>query len=102
MTFDSTKSLDVRAIFLVISSAFDKVWHYGLIFKMRKNGVSGRLLKLFQNYLNNWIKLAAEQLLTYFSARVRPSVYIHIQSNLIYSKVLISRSSMMNWAGNPL
>ena len=51
--FDSTKSLEVRAIFLDISKAFDKVWHDGLIFKMRQNGVSGRLLKLFQNYLNN-------------------------------------------------
>ena len=51
--FDSTKSLEVRAIFLDISKAFDKVWHDGLIFKMRQNDVSGRLLKLFQNYLNN-------------------------------------------------
>ena len=51
--FDSTKSFEVRAIFLDISKAFDKVWHDGLIFKMRQNGVSGRLLKLFQNYLNN-------------------------------------------------
>ena len=31
--------------------AFDKVWHDGLIFKMRQNGISGKLLKLFQNYL---------------------------------------------------
>ena len=51
--FDSTKSLEVRAIFLDISKALDKVWHDGLIFKMRQNGVSGRLLKIFQNYLNN-------------------------------------------------
>ena len=29
------------------------MWHDRLIFKMRQNGVSGRLLKLFQNYLNN-------------------------------------------------
>ena len=29
------------------------MWHDGLIFKMRQNGVSGRLLKLFQNDLNN-------------------------------------------------
>ena len=47
------KSLEVRPIFLDISKAFGKVWHGGLIFKMRQNGISGQLLKLFQNYLNN-------------------------------------------------
>ena len=46
-------SLEVRSIFLDISKAFDKVWHDGLIFKMRQNGISSQLLKLFQNYLNN-------------------------------------------------
>ena len=51
--FDTTKSLEVRAIFLDISKAFDKVWHDGLIFKMRQNEVSGWLLKPFQSYLNN-------------------------------------------------
>ena len=51
--FDRTKLLEVRAIFLDISKAFDKVWHDGLFFKMRQNGISGQLLKLFQNYLNN-------------------------------------------------
>ena len=51
--FDSTKSLEVRAVFLDISKAFDKVWHDGLIFKMKQNGISGKLLKLFQNYLSN-------------------------------------------------
>ena len=47
--FDNTQSLEVRAIFLDISKAFDKVWHDGLIFKMRQNGVSGQLLKVFQD-----------------------------------------------------
>ena len=32
------KSLEVRAVFLDISKVFDKVWHDGLIFKMRQNG----------------------------------------------------------------
>ena len=30
-----------------------KVWHDGLIFKLKQNGISGRQLKLFQNYLSN-------------------------------------------------
>ena len=51
--FDSTTSHEVRAIFLDISKAFDKVWHDGLIFKMRQHGVSDQLLQLLQDYLNN-------------------------------------------------
>ena len=51
--FDNKKSLEVRAIFLDISKAFDMVWHDELIFKMRQNGISGNLFKLFQNYLSN-------------------------------------------------
>ena len=44
---------ETRAIFLDISKAFDKVWHEGLIFKLRRNGISGNLLAFFQNYLSN-------------------------------------------------
>ena len=51
--FEDPKSLEVRAVFLDISKAFDKVWHDGLIFKLKQNGVSGSLLKLFENYLLN-------------------------------------------------
>ena len=51
--FDDPKSLEVRAVFLGISKAFDKVWHDGLLFKLNQNGISGGLLKLFENYLHN-------------------------------------------------
>ena len=51
--FENPKSLEVRAVFLDISKAFDKVWHDGLIFKLKQNGVSGSLLMFFQNYLYN-------------------------------------------------
>ena len=40
-SFDN--GLELRSVFLDISKAFDKVWHEGLIFKFKKNGVSGEL-----------------------------------------------------------
>ena len=51
--FDSKKPLEDRAVFLDISKVFDKVWHDGLIFKMRQHGISGNLLKLLKNHLSN-------------------------------------------------
>ena len=32
-------SFKVRTVFLDISKAFDKVWHKGLIFKLKQNGI---------------------------------------------------------------
>ena len=49
--FDNPKSLEVRAEFLDISKAFDKVWHEGLLFKLKQNGIHGKLLDMFQSYL---------------------------------------------------
>ena len=46
-------SLEVRSIYLDMSKAFDKVWHEGLLFKLKQNGVEGKLLNLLQNYLTN-------------------------------------------------
>ena len=44
---------ETRAVFLDISKAFDKVWHEGIIFKLKCNGLSGNLLNFFENYLLN-------------------------------------------------
>ena len=51
--FEDTKSLEVRAVFLDISKAFDEVWHDGLIIKLKHNGISSSLLKFFESYLHN-------------------------------------------------
>ena len=37
--FENPKSLEVRVVFLDISKAFDKVWHDGLIFRLKQNGL---------------------------------------------------------------
>ena len=53
----------MRGTFLDISKAFDKVWHEGLVFKLKTYSVEGKLLKLLENYptdcqqrvvLNGW------------------------------------------------
>ena len=36
--FEDPKSLEVRAVFLDISKGFVKVWHQGLVFKLKQNG----------------------------------------------------------------
>ena len=43
----------MRANFLDISKAFDKVWHEGLLFKLERIGISGNLLSLLKSFLSN-------------------------------------------------
>ena len=52
-SFDNRNSLEVRSVFLDISKAFDKVWHEGLIFKLKQNGVGGNVINLLGNYLSS-------------------------------------------------
>ena len=40
--FDCNPPLDVRSVYLDISKAFDRVWHVGLIYKLKRCGVSGK------------------------------------------------------------
>ena len=47
------KNKDVRLVFCDISKAFDRVWHKGLLFKLSKIGVKGKLLEWFTDYLSD-------------------------------------------------
>ena len=49
--FDCNPPLEVRLVFLDISKAFDKVWHKGLLYKLKSLGFSGDLYNLLENYL---------------------------------------------------
>jgi hypothetical protein len=44
---------DIRVVFLDISKAFDRVWHAGLLHKLKGHGIRGRLLKWLQSYLTD-------------------------------------------------
>ena len=49
--FDNNPTVDVRGVFLDISQALDKVWHDGLIFKLKLYGVEDELLSQLKNCL---------------------------------------------------
>ena len=45
--------MDVGSAFLDMTIAFHKVWHEGLLFKLKQNGINGTLLNLLKSYLAN-------------------------------------------------
>ena len=45
------QGFEVRGVFLDISKAFDRVWHEGLIFKLKQNGIGGSFLKVLTDFL---------------------------------------------------
>ena len=51
--FDGNPSLETRGVFLDISKAFDKVWHDGLLYKLKCLGVEGAFYNILENYLQN-------------------------------------------------
>ena len=70
--FDRNPSLEVRGVFRDVSKAFDKVWHDGLICKLKRNDIAGDLLRLIESFLSdryqrvvlngqnsNWTKIKA-------------------------------------------
>ena len=44
---------ELRFIFMEVSKAFDRVWHDGVIYKLRRAGIGGTLLSWFRNYLED-------------------------------------------------
>ena len=45
-------------VFLDISKALDKVWHEGLLFKIKRLDITGKLLDWLKDYILNRIKNA--------------------------------------------
>ena len=52
-SFDANPSLEVRGVFLDISKAFDRVWHVGLLYKLKLLGICGSYYNLIQSFLDS-------------------------------------------------
>ena len=44
---------EIRAVFLDISRAFDRVWHPGILFKLKQIGIEGQALSIIEDFLKN-------------------------------------------------
>ena len=52
-SFDANLSLEVRGVFLDISKAFDRVWHDGLLYKLKLLGICGIYYNLIQSFFDS-------------------------------------------------
>ena len=46
-------SVATRVVALAISNAFNKVWHAGLLHKLKSYGISGQIFGLISSFLSN-------------------------------------------------
>ena len=52
-TFDANPSLDAREVLLDLSKAFDRVWHDGLMYKLKTLGICGNYYGLIISFLGD-------------------------------------------------
>ena len=52
LSFDCSPVIDVTAVFINISKAFDKVWHQGLTVKLTSYRVKGKSFDIMMKYLH--------------------------------------------------
>ena len=55
--FDNSQ--EICAVFLDISRAFDRVWHEGLIFKLKSIGIEGEMINILGNFLSERMQRVA-------------------------------------------
>ena len=49
--FDCSPSLELQGVFLDISKVFDEVWHDGLLYRFKRNGINRDLWNLIESVL---------------------------------------------------
>ena len=72
--------MEVHGTFLNLLKAFDRVWHDGLLYKLKSNRIDGNLFKLIKLFLNTrcqWVALNGQS-----------SVWKSVTAGVLHSSVL--------------
>ena len=72
--------MEVHGFFLNLLKAFDRVWHDGLLYKLKSNRIDGNLFKLVKLFLNTrcqWVVLNGQS-----------SVWKSVTAGVLHSSVL--------------
>ena len=72
--------MEVHGTFLNLLKAFDRVWHDGLLYKLKSNRIDGNLFKLIKLFLNTrcqWVVLNGQS-----------SVWKSVTAGVLHSSVL--------------
>ena len=83
-----------QRVFLDISSAFDRVWHKGIIEKLEQIEISNIALDLFTNYLSNVLLLMASNQILNIEAG--PLLFIKYINVFFYKKPLYKKVRLKN------
>ena len=51
--YPMNEEYEIRGVFLKMPDAFDKVWHEGLVFKLKRNWISSSLLNVLEDFIRN-------------------------------------------------
>ena len=66
---------------LIISKAFDRVWHVGLLHKLNFYGISGQIFGLISSFLSNkWLQVVLDGKSSQKSSYCRSSSRLHFWS----------------------
>ena len=82
--FDAYPTLESRGVFLDMSKAFDKVWHEGLIFKLKSMVILDTLLELIKSFFNNQVPESCTEWsdIRVVTGKIRYTTRMHFRSTL--------------------
>jgi hypothetical protein len=72
---------------VIYQKNFDKVWHRGLLKKLKAYGISGNLLRWFENYLSDRNQRVLQNCLSELGSVLEPLLFILYITDITFTIV---------------